>query len=91
MRISEQICNLDKYITEKNIKKIEFIKNKLFEALSSIESFNTKKLFENFVYQDCDPLGKKETKGIEEGDRLWDEVRDIQNDMINDYGMKTYE
>lgn len=82
--IAERICKLDKYVnTTCSVEQVEFIKNKLFDALSV--RFDNKKLMEDYVWQDCDPFGRQITDGIDENDSIWDDVRDIQNDIINEF------
>jgi|LakMenE18May11ns_1017448.scaffolds.fasta_scaffold9819816_3 hypothetical protein len=81
--IAEQICKLDKYVETIDVETLEFIKNKLFQALDA--RFDSKEMLENYVWQDCDPFNRPQTEQIEEGDSIWDAVRDIQNDIINEY------
>ena len=64
-------------------EEIAYTQEKLYEALNSSNKFDKKNIFENYVWQDCDPLNKKETKEISDLDSFVEKVRDIQNDIID--------
>lgn len=84
--IATEICNLDKFINSPcTVEQIEFIKNSLFKALGA--RFDDKKELEDYVMQDCDPFDRTETEGIDENDSIYEKVRDIQNDIVNEFSI----
>lgn len=79
--IAARICDLDKFANGANVEQIEYIKNMLFRALDS--RFETQSDKCKYVFEDADPLCRPITDGIEEGDALFDAVRDIQHDIAS--------
>lgn len=66
-------------------EEIAFAQEKLQEALNSCNKFNEKSDFENYVHQDCDPIGRAQTEQISKYESIVEKVRDIQNDIADEF------
>lgn len=78
--IQKRIKSLYKHTIEFH-KEIDFCELKLLTALSSPSGFDDKKIFDDYVMQDCDPLDYEKTELVSKSEVIRNEIREIQMDI----------
>ena len=61
------------------------MQEKLQDSLNSCNKFDDKNDFKVYVMEDCDPIDRNEAEEVSKDESFVETVRDIQNDIINEF------
>lgn len=91
--ISKRIDDLVQYtqLGDKSLNdEVSFVQESLYEALNSAQSFDTKDQLSSYIFEDKDPINKNQSSNISELESFVEKVRDIQNDILDEFTEFTF-